>query len=66
MSIIIRDKDSETVLAEGQEMGRDVISYEGNLYFDSGSIVDGVLQVTEKTGGVWRWLPVFVTYDPRE
>ena len=49
MSVIIREKESETVLAEAEEMGRDVIGYEGNLYFDPAAVVGGVLQVTEKT-----------------
>ena len=49
MSVIIRDKESETVLAEGQEMGKDVVNYEGNLYFDPAVVVKGVLQLTERT-----------------
>ncbi len=49
MSIIIREKESEAVLAEAQEMGKDVINYENNLYFDPGVIVPGVLQISERT-----------------
>ncbi len=49
MSVIVREKESETVLAEAQEMGRDVVNYEGSLYFDPAAVVDGVLQLTEKT-----------------
>ncbi len=49
MSVIIREKASETVLAEAQQMSKDVINYENNLYFDPGAVTRGVLQVTEKT-----------------
>ncbi len=49
MSVIIREKTSETVLAEAHEMGKDVVNYEGNLYFDPVAVVPAVLRITEKT-----------------
>lgn len=49
MSIIIREKESDTVLAEAQALGKDVINYENNLYFDPAAVVPGVLQVSERT-----------------
>lgn len=61
MSVIIREKMSETVLAEARTMGEDVINYENNLYFDPGTVASGVLQVTEKTytcpsKGICHWV----------
>jgi uncharacterized protein (DUF427 family) len=49
LSVIIREKESGTVLADAQEGGGDVLTYEGNLYFDRRAIVSGVLRVTERT-----------------
>ena len=48
MSIIIREKDSGTSLAEA-EPGADVLPYEGNLYFDPKAVHQEVLRVTERT-----------------
>jgi uncharacterized protein (DUF427 family) len=44
MSIAIREKESDLVLARGDE-GSQVVKYEGNLYFDA-SVVDQKLLVT--------------------
>lgn len=48
MSIVIREKDSGTLLARG-EIGAEVVKYEGNLYFTPESVEHGVLKVTERT-----------------
>ena len=48
MSVVIREKESGTPLAEGQ-VGRGVVAHEGNLYFDPGAVNREVLEVTERT-----------------
>jgi uncharacterized protein (DUF427 family) len=49
MSVIIREKNSKTLLADAREMGKDVVNHEGNLYFDPVAVMPAVLKVTEKT-----------------
>ena len=49
MSIVIREKQSGAVLAEGNESGQDVVKYEGNLYFAPGAVKNEVLKVSERT-----------------
>ena len=68
MSIVIREKDSGTPLAEA-EPGADVLPYEGNLYFDPGAVHQEVLRVTERTytcpmKGTCHWVD-FVGTDGR-
>jgi len=68
MSIIIREKESGTSLAEG-EPGPEVLTYEGNLYFDPGAVHPEVLKVTERTytcpmKGTCHWVD-FVGPDGR-
>lgn len=46
--MIIREKDSGTILAEA-EPGDRVIPYEGNLYFDPTAVHAEVLKLTERT-----------------
>jgi uncharacterized protein (DUF427 family) len=48
MSITIREKDSGTILAQGEE-GPSLAKYEGNWYFDPAAIRSEVLRVTERT-----------------
>ena len=48
MSIIIRERESGTALAEA-EVGPGVTRYEGNWYFDPKAVDTGVLRVTERT-----------------
>src|SRR3954451_7626440 len=48
MSVSILEKDTGVVLARG-EMGSDVVTYEGNLYFDPNRVERDVLKVTERT-----------------
>jgi uncharacterized protein (DUF427 family) len=48
MSIVIRESRTGTVLAHG-EQATDVVSYEGNLYFDPATVNRSVLDVTERT-----------------
>ena len=47
MSIVIRESRTGTVLAHG-EQATDVVSYEGNLYFDPATVNRSVLDVTER------------------
>ena len=49
MSVIVREKASEAILAEAEDMGRGVVNYEGNLYFDPEAVETEVLRVTERT-----------------
>lgn len=60
MSVIIREKETGTVLAKG-EIGAEAIKYEGNLYFDPSAVESGVLQVTERiytcpVKGIANWV----------
>ncbi len=48
MSIAIKEKASDAVLAEGEE-GRDVMKFEGNWYFQPGAIDASVLVTTDRT-----------------
>lgn len=48
MSIVICEKQSGTRLAEG-EAGKDVVGYEGNLYFDPSVVNQSALRLTERT-----------------
>jgi uncharacterized protein (DUF427 family) len=48
MSVTIREKGSGSVLARG-DLGADVVSYEGNLYFAPGVVERDVLRVTDRT-----------------
>jgi uncharacterized protein (DUF427 family) len=48
MSTIIRENGSRTVLAEAASRDQ-VLTYEGNLYFDPAAVRKDVLQVTERT-----------------
>jgi uncharacterized protein (DUF427 family) len=48
VSIVIREPKSGTVLAEGAE-GAEIVSYEGNLYFEPTAVNQQALQVTERT-----------------
>ena len=48
MSTIIRENGSGTVLAEAASRDQ-VLTYEGNLYFDPAAVRKDVLQVTERT-----------------
>ena len=48
MSIAIREKDSDTLLARGEE-GRQALKYEGNWYFDPSVVDQSTLVVTDRT-----------------
>lgn len=48
MSIAIREKDSDLVLARGDEGGQ-VVPYEGNLYFDPSAVDESLLVTTDRT-----------------
>lgn len=48
MSIVIKEAKTGTVLAQGQR-GKDLIEYEGNLYFVPANVNQQVLRVTERT-----------------
>ena len=61
LSVAVREKGSGTVLAEAEEMGKDVITFEGNLYFAPTAVRPGSLRVTERTytspyKGTCRWV----------
>jgi uncharacterized protein (DUF427 family) len=60
MSISIVEKQSDHVLARGEE-GEQVIKYEGNWYFDPARVDQSTLHVTERTytcpvKGVCHWV----------
>lgn len=68
MSVTVREKDSSTVLAQG-EPGSDALSYEGNWYFAPESVAKDRLTVTERTytcpyKGTCNWVD-FVADDGR-
>lgn len=48
MSVSIRENGSGTVLAEAETKDQ-VLSYEGNLYFDPAAVRRDVLRMTERT-----------------
>jgi uncharacterized protein (DUF427 family) len=48
MSVTIREKDSGTILAQGEE-GSSLAQYEGHWYFDPAAVAQDVLRVTERT-----------------
>jgi uncharacterized protein (DUF427 family) len=48
MRVVISEKASGTCLAQGEE-GKDVLPYEGNLYFDPSAVNRPALRVTERT-----------------
>jgi uncharacterized protein (DUF427 family) len=48
VGVIIREKNSGTPLAEA-EVGRGVLTYEGNLYYDPGLVNHQVLRVSDRT-----------------
>jgi uncharacterized protein (DUF427 family) len=48
MSIVIRESETGTILARG-EQAADVVPYEGNLYFAPATVNQSVLEVTERT-----------------
>jgi uncharacterized protein (DUF427 family) len=48
MSVTIREKGTGANLARG-ELGADVLSYEGHLYFAPAAVERGVLRVTDRT-----------------
>ena len=61
MSVVIREKDSGTVLAEAGEAGEGFVKYEGNLYFAPDAVKSDVLKLTERTytcpsKGVCHWV----------
>jgi len=60
MSITIREKESDFVLAKGEE-GNQVVTYEGNLYFESSAVNEKFLVTTDRTytcpfKGVCNWV----------
>jgi uncharacterized protein (DUF427 family) len=60
MSIAIREKVSDLVLARGEE-GSQVVSYEGSLYFDPSAVDEKLLVTTDRTytcpfKGVCNWV----------
>ena len=68
MSITIREKDSGTILAHGDE-GPSLAKYEGQWYFDPAVVTADVLRVTERTytcpyKGTCNWVD-FVGPDGR-
>jgi uncharacterized protein (DUF427 family) len=48
MPVTIREKDTGAILAQG-EIGRDVVKYEGNLYFIPEAVTTDRLRVTDRT-----------------
>ncbi|MGO9470688.1 MAG: DUF427 domain-containing protein [Isosphaeraceae bacterium] len=48
MSVIIRESDSGTELAQA-DVGPALLKFEGNWYFDASAVQAGVLKVTERT-----------------
>ncbi len=48
MSVTIRERESDTLLAQAEE-GAAVARYEGNWYFDPQAVKADVLRVTERT-----------------
>lgn len=48
MPVTIREKDSGTTLASG-EIGADVVKYEGNWYFQPGTVSAESLRLTDRT-----------------
>ncbi len=48
MNVTIREKDSDTTLAEA-EVGPGVEKYEGNWYFEASAVKSDVLKVTVRT-----------------
>ena len=68
MSIAIREKESDLVLARGDEGGQ-VVKYEGNLYFDPSVVNEKFLVTTDRTytcpiKGTCNWVD-FVAPDGR-
>lgn len=62
MQIVISDRETGTRLAEGQT-GNEVISYEGNWYFDASAVNQEALRLTERTytcpyKGTCHWVDV--------
>ncbi len=49
MSIVIREKSSNSILAEAEVMGAGVITYEGNLYFSPEAVKSDSLRKTDRT-----------------
>jgi uncharacterized protein (DUF427 family) len=48
MSVAIREKKSDSVLAQGEE-GQQALKYEGNWYFDPSAVDQSALVVTDRT-----------------
>jgi uncharacterized protein (DUF427 family) len=48
MSVTIRERESDTALAQA-EVGPSLVKYEGNWYFEPTAVQTGVLQVTDRT-----------------
>lgn len=68
MSITIREKDSDVLLAQA-DIGPALLSYEGNWYFDPSAVASDVLKVTGRTytcsyKGTCNWVD-FVGPDGR-
>ena len=69
MTIAIKEKDSDLVLASG-EPGEKAVKYEGNWYFDPSAVDQSVLVVTDRTytcpmKGTCNWVD-FVDPDGRK
>jgi len=49
VNVTIREKSSGTVLAEAESGAPELLTFEGNLYFDPTAVRSEVLKVTERT-----------------